>query len=121
LGYLFMFIAWRPLAGIYGANALALAISTFFNTAVHRELAGTVRAHRSRFIMGAAGLFTLSLALTTLALLVAQLVTPSSLPLELLAVLAANAVAAVLRFAVLRAWVFRPDTSSVNYITEASS
>ena len=35
LGYLLLFVAWRPLAGTLGANALALAICTLFNTAVH--------------------------------------------------------------------------------------
>ena len=39
LGYLFLFIAWRPVVGDFGSNALALAICTLFNTAVHRELA----------------------------------------------------------------------------------
>ena len=43
LGYLFLFIAWRPIAGNFGANALALAICTLFNTAVHRELARNMR------------------------------------------------------------------------------
>ena len=38
LGYLFLFVAWRPLLGAFGANAVAMAIATLFNTAVHREL-----------------------------------------------------------------------------------
>ena len=38
LGYLFLFLAWRPLLGPLGANAVAMAIATLFNTAVHREL-----------------------------------------------------------------------------------
>ncbi len=38
LGYLFLFVAWEPLVGPYSANALAMAIATLFNTAVHREL-----------------------------------------------------------------------------------
>ena len=43
LGYLFLFVAWRPLAGALGANALALAICTIFNLAVHRELARSMQ------------------------------------------------------------------------------
>jgi putative flippase GtrA len=110
LGYLFLFIAWRPLAGPFGANALALAICTIFNLAVHKELARSMDgpAHRGRFAAVAAGLFALSLALTSLGLLAVQLLTGSSWGFDLFAVLAANAVAAVLRFAVLRSWVFRP-------------
>jgi putative flippase GtrA len=108
LGYLFLLIAWRPLFGTYGANAVALAICTLFNTAVHRELAGPARSHRSRLVLAAGGLFAISLILTTLALLAARTIAPTSLPLDLVAVTVANAGAAVLRFAVLRGWVFRP-------------
>jgi putative flippase GtrA len=123
LGYLFLFIAWRPLAGAFGANALALAICTLFNTSVHKELSrganGQLRL--GRFLAVVAGLFSASLALTSLALLVAHLLSPSSLPLDLIPVTAANAVAAVLRFAVLRAWVFRPGaTTSIDHVETSS-
>jgi putative flippase GtrA len=120
LGYLFLFVAWRPLAGVFGANALALAICTLFNTAVHGELAGRARAHGSRMFVAALTLFGLSISLTSLALLAARAVSPSSLPLELLAVTGANAVAAVLRFAVLRGWVFRPAIASSTTPLEGS-
>jgi len=50
-----------------------------------------------------------SLALTTLGLLVAQWVAPGALAPELVAITVANVVAAVFRFAVLRAWIFRPS------------
>jgi putative flippase GtrA len=110
LGYLFLFVAWRPLAGTFGANALALAICTIFNTAVHRELGRGAdgQPHRGRYVGIVAGLLATSLALTSLALLGADLLSSTSLPLEMVAVTVGNAVAAVLRFAVLRAWVFRP-------------
>ena len=123
LGYLLLFMAWRPLAGTFGANALALALCTAFNTAVHWELARNVGgpARRSRFVVVTVGLFVLSLVLTTLALLAAHLVAGSSLAFALLAVTAANAVAAVLRFAVLRVWVFRPSPPALTSAWEASS
>jgi len=112
VGYLFLFVAWRPAVGSVAANALALAICTLFNTAVHRELAHNMhgRRHRGRFLGVAAGLYVISLTLTTLGLLAADAVSATSLPLELLVVTLANAVASVLRFAILRAWVFRPRT-----------
>jgi putative flippase GtrA len=112
LGYLFLFIAWRSLAGNFGANTLALAICTLFNTAVHKELALNMHGsrHRGRFAGVSAGLFAISLVLTSLGLLAAHALTASSLPVALLAVIVANAAAAVLRFAILRAWVFRPGT-----------
>jgi hypothetical protein len=112
LGYLFLFVAWRPLAGTFGANALALGICTLFNTAVHRELARGAGGHarRGRSVAIVAGSLAAGLTLTTLGLVVADLISPTSLALEIVAVTAANAVASVLRFAVLRAWVFRPAT-----------
>jgi putative flippase GtrA len=110
LGYLFLFIAWRPVVGDFGSNALALAICTLFNTAVHRELARNMvgSRHQERFAAVSAGLFAISLGLTSLGLLAAHALSGSSLPVALVAVTLANAVGAVLRFAVLRAWVFRP-------------
>jgi len=68
-----------------------------------------------------AGLFLLSLALTTLGLLAVQALVGPSLGWDLLAVTAANAVAAVLRFAVLRAWIFRPTALSSDHSLEAPS
>ncbi|MGP0031967.1 MAG: glycosyltransferase [Acidimicrobiales bacterium] len=121
LGYLFLFVAWRPLAGPYGANAMAVAICTIFNTAVHRELAHSLYGpgQRGRFAAVTAGLLAISLALTTAALYVAQQLAGSSLGFELLAVTVANAMAAVLRFSVLRAWVFRPSTLAATGRSEA--
>jgi putative flippase GtrA len=111
LGYLFLFIAWRPVVGDFGSNTLALAICTLFNTAVHRELARNLQGsrHQGRFMAVSAGLFAISLGLTSLGLLAAHALSGSALPVALVAVTLANAVAAVLRFAVLRAWVFRPE------------
>ncbi len=111
LGYLFLFIAWRPLLGAFGANAVAMAIATLFNTAVHRELSRTTdgQARRGRLFAVAGGLYLVSLGLTTLGLVVAQWVAPSALLAELVALTVANLIAAVFRFAVLRAWIFRPS------------
>jgi glycosyltransferase involved in cell wall biosynthesis len=110
LGYLFLFVAWRPLIGPIGANAVAMAIATLFNTAVHRELSHTAdgQARRGRLYAVAGGLYAVSFAFTTLGLLVAQLVVPGALLPELVAITLANLAAAVFRFAVLRAWIFRP-------------
>jgi hypothetical protein len=55
-----------------------------------------------------ASLYGISLALTSLALLCAGLLAPGSVLLEVVSITAANAVAAIFRFTVLRAWVFRP-------------
>jgi len=108
LGYLFLFVAWRPLVGPFAANAVAMAIATLFNTAVHRELSRHAdgaprRGHR---FLVASGLYAISLVCTTTALVVAQWIAPGGLVAELAALTAANLVAAVFRFALLRAWIF---------------
>jgi hypothetical protein len=109
LGYVLLFVGCRQLMGTLAANALDLAICTAFNTVVHTELSRNVggRVRRGRFVGIAVGLYALSLMLTTLALALVNLVVGPSLTFELLAVTGASAVAAVLRFAVLRTWVFR--------------
>ncbi len=114
LGYLFLFVAWRPLLGPYGANAVAMAIATLFNTAVHRELSRTTdgQSRRGRLYAVAGGLYLVSVLFTTVGLVVAQWIAPSALLAELVAITVANAAAAVLRFAVLRAWIFRPSVGS---------
>ena len=70
LGYLFLFVAWRPLIGPFGANAVAMAIATLFNTAVHRELSSTTdgQTRRGRLLAVAGGAYAVSLAFTTLGL-----------------------------------------------------
>jgi glycosyltransferase involved in cell wall biosynthesis len=109
LGYLFLFVAWRPMLGALGANAVAMAIATLFNTAVHRELAHARygRSRRGRMMLVVLSLYAISLALTSGALLIAGVVASGSLVAELVAITAANAVAAIFRFSVLRAWIFR--------------
>ena len=111
LGYLFLFVAWRPLLGAFAANAVAMALATLFNTAVHRELSHNADglARRGRMAIVAGGLYVVSLAFTTTALLIAQRVAAGSLFWELVAISVANALAAVFRFSVLRAWIFRPS------------
>jgi glycosyltransferase involved in cell wall biosynthesis len=116
LGYLFLFVAWRPLAGPFGANALAMAIATLFNTAVHRELSRTIdgQARRGRLYAVAGALYVVSLGLTSLGLVVAEWIAPSVLLVQLVALTVANLVAATIRFAVLRSWIFRPSTQSAS-------
>jgi glycosyltransferase involved in cell wall biosynthesis len=114
LFYLLLFTSWRIVMGNFAANALALAICTLCNLALHNGLAKRMNGQNvhGRFVAVATGLFVVSLGLTTLALAIVHTVASSSLPLTLLALTAANAVAVVLRFAVLRAWIFRPEVSN---------
>ena len=122
LGYLFLFVAWRPLFGPLGANAVAMAMATLFNTAVHRELSQDRdgRTRRGHMVAVAGGLYALSLAFTTLALFVAGWLVPGALWLELAAITVANALAATFRFTVLRAWIFRPRLLAPAPLSEVS-
>jgi putative flippase GtrA len=122
LGYLFLFVAWRPILGAFGANAVAMALATLFNTAVHKELARGAdgQAHHARMALVTVALYTVSLAFTSLGLLVAQRVAPSALLAEVVALTLANMVAAVFRFSVLRAWVFRPRSRGAIHSLEVS-
>ncbi|HEY1827253.1 MAG TPA: hypothetical protein VGF87_04495, partial [Acidimicrobiales bacterium] len=83
------------------------------NTSIHRTLAermhGTThQTDRPRFIGAVAGLFAISFGLTSVALLIADVLARGTTTAQVIGVLVASAVAAVLRFTVLRAWVFRP-------------
>jgi glycosyltransferase involved in cell wall biosynthesis len=122
LGYLFLFVAWRPLLGPLGANAVAMAIATLFNTAVHRELsrhAEGVPRRGHRFLV-ATSLYGISLVCTTTALVVAGWIAPGALMVELVALTAANLVAAIFRFALLRTWIF-PSAGRGAHRLEVSS
>ncbi len=122
LGYLFLFVAWRPLLGAFGANAVAMAIATLFNTAVHRELSRSSDglSRRGRLLAVAGGLYLVSLGLTSLGLVIAHWAAPGVLLVQLLALTVANALAAVIRFAVLRAWIFRPGSIPATEFLEVS-
>jgi putative flippase GtrA len=122
LGYLFLFVAWRPLLGPLAANAVAMAIATLFNTAVHRELSRHAdgaprRGHR---VLAATSLYAISLAATTTALVAAGWLFPGALVAELIALTAANLVAAIFRFALLRAWIFPSAARGADHLEVSS-
>jgi putative flippase GtrA len=111
VAYAGLFAALEPGLGSYLANAVAIALCSLGNTAVHRGMAGTARhgLDRSERMATAAALVGVSLAFTTGALAATRAVGLTSLLPELAAVSVANAGAAVIRFAILRTWVFRPQ------------
>jgi glycosyltransferase involved in cell wall biosynthesis len=122
LSYLFLFASGRSQMGTLGANAAALAVCTFFNTSIHRTLAQRLHepdgsaAGRPRFIGVVTGLFAISLALTTAALVVAGITSGGSLTADVVGVTVANGLAAVVRFVILRAWVFRPGPATADHL-----
>ena len=98
----------RPL-GWFGADVVALTLCSLANTAANRRLTFSLRGRSGRtrhFVAGlAVGALPLLLTLGTLAVLSAMGI--ASLLVALAALTAANGLATVARFVLLRSWVFR--------------
>jgi glycosyltransferase involved in cell wall biosynthesis/putative flippase GtrA len=115
LAYLLLYVLLRAGLGAFGANLVALVVTTVANTAANRRLTFGVRGRQGAATSQVQGLivFFLGLALTTAAL--ALLPATASRPVELLVLVGANALATVLRFVAFRSWIFagrRIPTSS---------
>ncbi|MGW7026729.1 glycosyltransferase [Streptomyces xanthophaeus] len=107
--YLLLYTAFRAGTGSQLANAGALLLSAVANTAANRRLTFGVRGSRRAVHHQAQGLvvFAIGLALTSgsLAALDAATADPGH-STELAVLITANLAATVLRFLLLRAWVF---------------
>ena len=117
LAYLGLFWLLRNLTGAVAANALALLATAVANTAANRRFTFGVTGRHRRLRHHLEGLvvFGLGLAMTTgaLGLLERAPGTPSRAA-ELAALVAANAAATLLRFVLLRSWVFHPRRAIAN-------
>jgi putative flippase GtrA len=110
LAYLLLFVAARPVLGAQAANLVALLLTALANTAANRRLTfgihgpdGAGRAHALGLVV-----FGLGLALTSGSLALLHALAPgASRVAEVLLLLLANAVATLVRFLLLRGWVFR--------------
>jgi putative flippase GtrA len=124
LAYLWLFWLLRSVMGAVAANALALLATALANTAANRRFTFGVTGRQGRLRQHLEGLavFGLGLALTTgaLGLLERAGGTPSRAA-ELAALVAANAAATLLRFVLLRSWVFHPNRTATNAIKETQS
>jgi hypothetical protein len=111
VAYAALFAALEPGLGSYAANAAALTLCTLGNTAARRGMAGSARhgLDRGQRMAVAVGLFGVSLATTSAALAAAKSLGFDALPSELAAVTSASVLAGLLRFGILRTWVFRPQ------------
>jgi putative flippase GtrA len=115
LSYLLLFAAGWSVLGPWAANAAALAFCTLVNTLLHWSIGrrtavsdGTERAG-PHLLAVVAALYAVSLAATSAALAVVGWATTPSLVTDALAATAASCVAALVRFSLLRGWVFRPE------------
>jgi len=110
LAYLMLFILLRPLAGAQIANFLALAITAVANTTANRRLTFGVRGRKDvvRHQFQGFGVFLLGLAITSGSLVVLHGMSPEPSNLaEITVLVIANLFATVVRFLLLRSWVFR--------------
>ncbi|XVS66733.1 glycosyltransferase [Actinosynnema sp. CA-299493] len=110
LAYLLLFVSLRGGLGAQGANLVALLVTAIANTAANRRFTFGVRGRRGAGRHQFEGLivFGLGLGLTSGSLALLHLGAAPGGSAELVAVVGANLLATVLRFLLLRNWVFRP-------------
>jgi putative flippase GtrA len=104
-----LFLLLRNEVGVLTANLVSLVLSTVANTEANRRITFGIRgwAGAGRQQLQALVVFGLSLALSSGALALLGVMAPSAgRGAELVVLLAANALATVARFALLRTWVF---------------
>ncbi|WP_406299153.1 glycosyltransferase family 2 protein [Embleya sp. NBC_00888] len=110
LAHLLLYVLLRDGMGALAANALALTITTIANTAANRRftfgIRGRAGAWRHQAQGGLAFVVGLGLSSATLAALHAATARPSR-TVEVGALVGAGVVATVVRFLLLRVWVFR--------------
>jgi len=109
LAYLLLFVLLRGGLGAQGANLVALLVTAVANTAANRRFTFDVRGLRGAGRHQFEGLlvFALGLALTSGSLAALHHFSAPGGPAEPAAVVGANLLATVLRFLLLRNWVFR--------------
>ncbi|RZQ60530.1 bifunctional glycosyltransferase family 2/GtrA family protein [Amycolatopsis suaedae] len=109
LAYLLLFVVLRAGLGAQAANLVALLLTAVGNTAANRAFTFGVRgmAGAGRHQVQGLLVFVLGLGLTSGSLAVLHAVTTPARTAELVVLVAANLVATVVRFLLLRGWVFR--------------
>ncbi|MGW4059680.1 glycosyltransferase [Amycolatopsis sp. NPDC004747] len=110
LAYLVLFLLLRTVVGAQPANFAALLVTAVGNTALNRRLTFGIRgrAGAGRHQFEGLIVFGLGLALTSGSLALLNGSTTRGLVLELTVLVLANLAATVLRFLLLRGWVFHP-------------
>jgi len=117
LAYTVLYLLFRPEVGPQPANALALLVTAVVNTAANRRFTFATRGRRGAVRHQAEGLvvFALGLAVSSGSLAVLHALVPSPAALLEVTVLAtANLAATVLRFVMLKSWVFHPGRGSAD-------
>ncbi|WP_020666334.1 bifunctional glycosyltransferase family 2/GtrA family protein [Amycolatopsis nigrescens] len=120
LAYLVLFLALRTGMGAQPANLVALAVTAVANTAANRRLTFGIRGAKGAGRHQFEGLivFGLGLALTSGSLALLHGLTAPGPVLELSVLVLANLTATVLRFLLLRGWVFHPRRQTTQNTTD---
>jgi glycosyltransferase involved in cell wall biosynthesis len=109
LAYIALYAALRTSLAPQAANALALLVTAVLNTAANRHFTFAIRRRTHMLRHQAQGLFVFGLALALTSGMLAGLHVLDAHParlLEIAVLTVANLLATVLRFTLLRAWVF---------------
>jgi len=115
LAYVVLFTALRSVATAAVSNAVALLVTAIGNTAANRRLTFRITGRETMLRDQAAGLvaFGLALAITTGAVGLLERVAPNpGRALEIVILVAANGLATVVRFVLLRTWIWGPSHST---------
>jgi putative flippase GtrA len=121
LAYLVLYTMLRAVCPAYLANTLALGATAIANTAANRRytfgVRGSDNALRHQVEGGVA--FLIGLALTNGALALLHAAAPGAAhTVELAVLIAANAMATLVRFLLMRAWVFHPNRTGQTALAE---
>jgi putative flippase GtrA len=105
-----LFLGVRPLTGALIANVVAIALTTIGNTEFHRRVTfAGAPASPLRLHLQSAGTFTFYASYGSLVLVSLHLFTPDpSATLQAITLAVASGLGGIVRFALLRWWVFAP-------------
>lgn len=114
MAFALLFLLFQGPMGAQQANFLALLLTAVGNTAANRRFTFGINGPEKLFTQQFQGLvvFALAWSITSSSLLVLHAVTPdSSSTMELVTLTGANIIATLMRFVLLRIWVFRVRNS----------
>ncbi len=115
LAYVAIYLLLRGSLGAQTANAIALVVTAVANTAANRRVTFGVRGRSGwlRHQLQGLGVFAVALALTSGSLVALHLVTDTPpRAVEVAVLVVANAAATLIRFLLLRAWVFGSERAA---------
>lgn len=113
LAYLLLFVAGREIMSPQWANFAALLLTAVANTAANRRFTFGIRGGSgARHQLEGLIVFGIGLALTSGALATLHAMSDPNRTVEVVAVVAANLAATLIRFLLFRHWVFKPGRTA---------